>query len=351
MAQEKSADQTEKPTAKRLRDARKEGQVHRSQDLSRTVLIAIWLLMFWFLGRYLYNRIDAAMQAMFRDIPHATPEVLVDALFRGSALFLQALAPFLVVAALTAAMVEFLQVGGLFAIKRITPQLQRLDPMQGLKRIFSQESLVEVVKSVVKTLALVGIVTWVTLLTLDQYLTFPYGRAADVLKVHSQAVLWVAIWVVFVFLFISVLDAFYQRYAFIKNLKMSRRDVRQERKDTEGDQEMKGKRKELHQEWSEQNMLAAVRSANVVVTNPTHVAVALHYDPDETDLPVVVAKGEDHQARLIRAEAEQAGVPVMQDIELARGLHESIEVDGYIAPEFFQAVAELLRWAEGVREP
>ena len=184
---------------------------------------------------------------------------------------------------------------------------------------------------------------------MDQFLLLPFGQPAAIAAAHWQGMLRICIWVAFIFFFVSAMDAFYQRFAYVRKLRMSRRDIRQELKDSEGDPYVKGRRRQLHQEWAQRNMLAAVRQSNVVVTNPTHIAVALTYEAGKTDLPIVAAKGEDYEAELIRKEAEQAGVPILQNIPLARGLHENIEVEDYITAEFFEAVAEVLRWAESMR--
>lgn len=130
---------------------------------------------------------------------------------------------------------------------------------------------------------------------------------------------------------------------------MSHRDIRQEHKNSEGDPMLKSKRRQLHQEWSQENMLGSVRNANVVVTNPTHYAVAIYYEKGKTDLPMVTAKGEDHLARLIREAAQEAGVPIMENVDLARALYRDIAVEHYISNEFFEAVAQLLHWAESVK--
>lgn len=349
MAQQKNADQTEKPTPKRLKDARKQGQVHRSQDLTKTVSILVWLLMFWLMGGYLLAHIIDVFALAFGHMGTTDPSQLLADLRAAALLFLRGLLPFLIIASVIGLIVEFLQVGPVLALERVKPKLSHLNPAEGLKRVFSQENLVEVVKAVLKTVAMFGIVLAVALSLMDQYLALAHGEPADMLQVYWHGVVWIAVWTVFVFFFISVVDAVYQRFAFMKNLMMSRRDVRQEQRDTEGDPHVKGKRKELHREWSQQNMVAAVRSSNVVVTNPTHIAVALYYDRDETDLPVVTAKGEDYDAQLMREAAEEADVPIMQNVELARGLHDKVEVEHYISEEFFEAVAEVLYWAENVQ--
>jgi type III secretion protein U len=245
---------------------------------------------------------------------------------------------------------EFLQVRALFVLKRVIPQSSRLNPVEGLKRIFSQENLVEVLKSLFKTTALVLIFVVVLLRLLPEILRLPLGRPADVGAAHWHVLQWVGIWTVCVFFLLGVLDAAYQRFMLMKRLRMSRRDIRQELRDTEGDPYIKQHRRQLHLDWAQRNMLAAVRNANAVVVNPEHIAVAVLYEPDTTALPVVCAKGEDYEAQLIREAAEEAGVPIMRNVELARALHEHIGVDEYITSEFFQAIAELLRWAESVRQ-
>jgi type III secretion protein U len=238
----------------------------------------------------------------------------------------------------------------LFAPRRLIPRGERLNPVEGIGRMFSEENLVEVVKSILKTAALIGIFVLVLLRMLPEILRLPFGDVHDIGTAHWHTLMWVGIWTVCVFALIAATDALYQQFAFIKRMRMSRRDIKREMRDTEGDPFVKGRRRQLHQEWAQQNMLQAVRKSNAVVVNPEHIAVAILYEPGTTELPMVSAKGEDYEAQLIRAAAEQAGIPIMRNVELARGLHEAVGVDEYIRAEFFQAVAELLRWAESVRQ-
>jgi type III secretion protein U len=243
---------------------------------------------------------------------------------------------------------EFLQVGVVFAPKRVTPKMDHLNPAEGIKRMFSRDNLVELVKSVFKTAALIGIFAVVLLRLLPEVIRLPLGSPRDVAAAHWHVLMWVGIWTICVFVAVSALDTMYQQFSFTKRHMMSRRDIKQEVKESEGDPMIKQRRSQLHQEWAQQNMLEAVRKSNAVVVNPEHIAVAILYEPGSTELPVVSAKGEDYEAQLIREAAEQAGVPIMRNVELARGLHENVGLDQYISPEFFQAVAELLRWAESM---
>lgn len=349
MAQQKGADQTERPTPKRLKDARKDGEVSKSRELTSTVLVLVWLAVFWMLLPWMASRLVALFESLF--VAVGRPDQISAAQFSALALetVLWLTIPLLGLALLAGLAIEFLQVGGLFVPKRVQPKLSHLDPVQGIKRMFTLENLVELLKSVLKTVALLAILAWVLSRLFDQYLKLPYGDVDDLAAAMWSGIKWTGIWVVFVFFFVSVLDSVYQRGLFIKNLKMSRRDIRQETKDSEGDPMVKGKRRQLHQEWSQQNTLSAVRQSSVVVTNPTHIAVALRYQPGDTELPVVMAKGEDYDAELIREAAREAGVPIMENVDLARGLNERLAVDDYITSEFFEAVAEVLRWAENLK--
>jgi type III secretion protein U len=348
--QKDSADKTEKPTAKRLRDARKKGDIAKSRELTSTVAILGWLGLIGLMMPTIFRRIDALFKLVLQSIGRPFKEVIGDISAAALDVSLAILLPLLVGASLLALFTEFLQVGPIVAPSRVKPDVARLNPVEGIKRMFSQENLIEVLKALVKTGALVGIllaVLFSQLGTIIKLTTAPPGAMG---KAYAHATLVLAAWVIFVFFFVSVLDASYQRFAYIKRLRMSRRDIRREHKDEEGDPQIKGRRRQLHQEWANRNLVEAVKTANVVVTNPTHVAVAILYTPGETLVPVVAAKGEDHVAKIIRDAAEEAGIPIMQNIDLARGLYERAEIDEFIPVEFFEAVAELLRWADAIKK-
>lgn len=350
MAKQQGAEQTEKPTPKRLRDARRDGDVARSKELTSTVLVLCWLVIAWLAGPVISRQLEGLFQLSLDAVSHVGRDPVPPLWPEAFRTLLIVCIPLGLAAATLGLLTEFLQVGALFAPKRVVPKAERLNPAEGVKRMFSTENLVEVLKSVLKTAALIGIFVAVMLRCLPEILRLSGGTARDMAAAHWHALEWLGIWTVCVFLLVSVLDTLYQRYAFVKRLQMSRREIRQEMRDTEGDPMVKGRRRQLHQEWAQQNMLEAVRKSNAVVVNPEHIAVAILYEPGSTDLPVVSAKGEDYEAQLIREAAEQAGVPIMRNVELARGLHENVGLDEYISPEFFQAVAELLRWAESIRQ-
>jgi len=349
MAEEDSGNRTEKPTPQRLKKARKEGDVSKSRELTSTVLVMVWLVLIWLLLPMCEQRLAALVDASIGAINQPFEIALSAVGAQAIDAMLWLCVPLLLGAVFTATLADFLQIGPVLAFKKVKPDLKHINPTSGIKRIFSKDNLVEVIKAIVKSGALIGIFVLVLMQLLPQFAAQPYAEPPAMGALTWTGVTRIGMWVVFVFFFISVLDAFYQRYSFTKKMRMSIRDIRQETKENEGDPYIKSRRRQLHQEWAQQNMLASVRRSSVVVTNPTHVAVALYYEPGETDLPVVTAKGEDYEAKLIREAAEEAGVPIMRNIELARGLYERAERDDYLPSEFFEAVAELLRWAEEVR--
>lgn len=346
---DQGADKTEKPTPKKIRDARKEGNVAKSKELTSTVLVLGWIAGAWMLMGFMHARITALFDQSLEAVGSPFLETLPRLGYLAFQTLLWLTVPLMVLAMLLAAVTEFLQVGPIASMKKLTPNLDKLNPAEGVKKMFSMDNLVELVKSVLKSAALLGIGYLVLRGMLEGLLKLPYATPAAMGSAIWHALKWIVIWTVAVFFFVSALDVWYQKFSYIKKLKMSRRDIKQEVKENEGDPYVKQRRKQLHQEWSQQNMLSSVRKSSVVVTNPTHIAVALQYEHGETDLPVVVAKGEGHFAEMIKQAAEEAGVPILQNVPLARGLNEKVELDDYIGSEFFDAVAEVLHWAEGVR--
>ncbi len=348
-SKDQGADKTEKPTPKRIRDARKEGNVSKSKDLSSTVLTIAWLAGAWLLMGTMHERISLLFNQSLRAIQLPFRQALLETSAIAFETLLWLTLPLLAMAALLGVAIEFLQVGPIATMKKVAPTLDKMNPVEGIKKMFSLDNLVELIKSIVKSAALMGIGWYVLWKMMPDLLLLPLGSPGQMGSAIWHALVRIGVWTIAVFFFVSALDVWYQKFSYTKNLRMSRRDIKQEVKENEGDPYIKSRRRQLHQEWAQQNMLSAVRGSNVVVTNPTHIAVALRYELGDTDLPVVVAKGEGSLAEEIRQAAEEAGVPILQNIPLARGLHEKVALDDYVDGEFFDAVAEVLFWAEGVR--
>jgi type III secretion protein U len=352
VSQDDSADKTEKPTPKKLRDARKRGDVPKSKDLSSTVGTLVWLLMMAALlplfRQELSELIDRVFVAMTMrgNIHDVVVPVVMDSV---RVMLVVGVAPALL-AGVIGTLVEFLQVRGVFTFEKVTPDLKHLNPVEGVKKMFSVENVIEVVKSIIKAVLIISLFIVLTRMYANDMFLLSTTDPRQVGGLWWRISMVFVIWTLVFFLLLSLGDAMLQQYNYIKKLRMSRRDIKQEFREDEGDPYIKQKRKQLHQEWAQQNMKAGVRRANVVVTNPTHLAVAIYYEKGETVVPIVTAKGEDEMARVIRETAEEEGIPMLRNVDLARALYAEVEMDDYVPRELFEAIAQVLIWAREVRD-
>ncbi|MCM5678279.1 type III secretion system export apparatus subunit SctU [Schlegelella sp. S2-27] len=352
-------DKTEKPTPKRLQEARKKGQVAKSREVTSTFQLVVVLAF----GAAVSAGLGARLGALTEQVLALVPTGAADGRFITSLrsigwLSLEMLLWLTAIAALPVAaagwLAEYLQAGPVLSFEKIKPKLEHLNPAEGIKRMFTMDNLVEVVKAVFKT-ALLGLIGWLVLrAALADIVSL--ARRADLASVAALGpALWDVTlrtlgWTVGVFALVSMLDAAYQHHSFIKKLRMSRRDIQQEVKDNEGDPHIKAQRRQAHEEWSQRNAVEAVRAANVLVVNPTHVAIALDYDRETCPVPSVAAKGEDHVARAMREAAEDAGVPIVRNVDLARDLLARTNVGDAVPPDLFEIVAEVILWAREARQ-
>jgi type III secretion protein U len=346
-------DKTEKPTPKKLQDARKKGNVAKSKDLTSTLELFVWFLLFALAMGYASNVLMRLTETALASIgqPFAGAAGAVGELAWHALLALTALA--LLPVALVGIVVEYLQAGPVFAMDKLKPKAENLNPVEGVKRMFSMDNLIELVKSIAKTALLLGI-GWLVLLaampSLGKLLGVEGGSVAVVGTALWEVTRSTLVWTVALFVLVALLDATWQRHSFTKKMRMSLRDIRQENKESEGDPYIKQSRRQAHEEWSQRNAQQAARQANVLVVNPTHVAIAIDYDRDSCPVPTLSAKGEDHVARAMREAAEEAGVPIVRNVELARTLLARGEVDEIVPQDLFDIVAEVILWAKEVRE-
>lgn len=343
-------DKTEKPTPKRLSDARKKGDVPKSKDVTSTVVLGAWVLLGLMVAGVTLDRLGGLFDEIFavidRPFAQAWP---IAGMAAGRALVIIT-ATLLLPVAIVGVLAEFAQVGPVFTLEKMSPKMSHMNPGEGLKRMFNTDNLFEVVKSLAKTVLLV-VLTWiVAAAAFDKLMAVPTGEADGALAAYGGLTFQLLAGTVAVFLFVSMLDYAYQKFSFTKKMRMSRRDIRQEMKDSEGDPHVKAHRRQLHQEWAQQNAVQAARDASVLVVNPTHIACALAYDPAEHAVPVLLGKGEGLIAQAMREAAEAQGVPIIRNVELARALRDKVAVDDIIPQDLFAAVAEVILWARRLRE-
>jgi flagellar biosynthetic protein FlhB len=337
---------TEKATPKKRQEARKKGQVARSQDINGAVVMLASVLALSAFGPGMYRRMAEAMVGILDLIkdPSIVDRKSIGELFMttGGHAFAGA-APVVLVCALAGLAASVLQVGFKPSVQALKPDFKKLNPLTGLKNLFSPNSVVEAVKSTLKIVAVGAIVAIALFPKLDEMAGL-VGMPADAfLPTLATLILQIAQRAALAYLAIAAADFFWQRYRFEKNLKMDKEEVKQEYKGQELPNEVKSAQRRRAMELARARMMDAVPTADVVVTNPTHFSVALRYDSDNP-APLVVAKGTDHLALRIRRTAADHGVMVVPDPPLARALYASVEVGRMIPEEMFAAVAQLLAY-------
>ncbi len=345
-----SGEKTEQPTPKKLRDARMKGQVAMSKDVVSTALLLsqmATLLLFW---RWYFDALQELVilpgTFMDQEFDQALPAITTAVV--GAAIKLSL--PILAVTLLVAIFANIAQVGPLLVTEPVKPDLKKLDPISKLKQMFSMKNLFEFGKSSLKVCFLSALLYWMIRESVGPLMHVPSGGMTAVLTALITLLWKLALFTGFAYLLFAVADFTFQKYQHAKGLRMSKDEVKREYKEAEGDPTIKGKRKQLHQEMVMSDTDERVKKSSVVVTNPTHVAVALYYAPGETKLPIVLAKGEDLRAAAIRKVAQEHGIPMMRNVPLARALYASVAVEQYIPSELIDPVAEVLRWVRQLEQ-
>lgn len=344
-------DKTEEPTSKKIDDTRSKGQVGKSQELTHAAsLIVLFVLLMVFGGNlaegflgmfnWSYDRLIPDLIAVERS--GLTLNTSMGLFTEVSTQMFFMAAPFLLIGFFVAALVTAIQFKFKISTEPLKPKLSKLNPASGFKRIFSTQSLFNLGLSIVK-LALIFIIAYVTISDhlMELYLMYELDiRSAVSLVV--DIILNTGLRISFVYLVVGVADFAYQKYKFKKDIKMTKQEVKDEYKDAEGDPQIKGQIKQRMREASNRRMMSAVPQADVVITNPTHIAVALKYDAEVANAPILVAKGEQFMAQRIKDAAKESNVPVIENKPLARMLFTTVDVGEQIPPELYTAVAEIL---------
>ncbi|MBQ3030299.1 MAG: flagellar biosynthesis protein FlhB [Agathobacter sp.] len=343
-------EKTEPATQKKLDDARKEGKVARSKDLTEGfALVVLFLLLKIFIG-YIGERMiglfdnTIGRMAEFERVNRAgLSTVAVSSLLMNALTeILLIIWPFLVFGFAIAFLISVYQVGWKVSTKTMEPKLSKFNPINGFKRIFSKDSLFELVKSIFK----VGIIVYITYTSLQEeannlFILYEISLNQAVALV-GEIILDVGLKIAIVFVLIGVVDYFYQRWKFADEMKMTKQEVKDEYKNTEGDPQIKGRIRQKMREASQRRMMQDVPQADVVITNPTHFAVAIKYDAEVSTAPIVVAKGEDFLAQKIKEVAKEHHVQIVENKPLARMLYHNVDIGAEIPPELYQSVAEVL---------
>ena len=348
---------TEEPTAKKLTDARKEGQVAKGKDLTASVMLLVLFMVLRFTVGNIGERIIECFNKNYTligdlfDSMHGEFNMQYSIqVLRTTALdMLLILLPFFAVGFIVAIVIEIVQVKWKPTTKPLKPKLSKFNPINGVKRLFSVKTLVNLLKQIA-ILVIIGIVVYNKL----------KGRMADIYKLYdipltaaiellADIIFDIGTVICVIYLVIGVIDYVYEKRKFKKDMMMTKQEVKDEWKNTEGSPEVKQKQRQKMAEVSRRRMMQAVPEADVVITNPTHFAVALKYEQNKGKAPVVVAKGEDYLAARIKEAARENNVEIVENKPLARMLYYNVELDEEIPPELYQAVAEVLAFVYNIK--
>lgn len=351
MAEDSDLEKTESATPRRLEKAREEGQVARSRELNTFMLLAGGVAGLWFMGGELYRTLTGVIRAgMWFDLRVTKDTAVMTAQAANSAWnALLVLLPIFGILVILAVFSSVSLGGLLFSTKALEPKFERMNPLKGVMRMFSAQTLVELIKTLLKATVIGGISAAVIWAYRDDMLALTYASPTAALVNGMRLVALCSALIVAALLLIVFIDAPWQLYSHHKKLRMSRQDVKQEHKESEGDPHVKGRIRAQQRAMARRRMMSEVPKADVVVTNPTHYAVALKYEDGGTGAPRVVAKGSGLIAARIRMLADEHKVPMFSAPPLARALHEHVELGHEIPVELYKAVAEVLAWVFQLR--
>jgi flagellar biosynthetic protein FlhB len=342
-----SGEKTEKATPKKRRDARERGQVLKSTEVNTafccivmfTLLLLIWPSVTVQMADVFTDFLSPSLLSRGGELSQQTAIIVFT---RAAVSVGKIMLPIMGTALAAGIVINLLQVGFLFTTKTLSPKLDRISPLKGFSRIFSTRTLTELVKSILK----VTVMGYIAYTSYRALLTeFPNYIGADIYDMFlgmTNTAFMIALKMAAAFALIAAGDYLFQWWKFEKDMRMTKQEVKDEYKMTEGDPQIKGKIRQKQRQMSAMRMMAQVPTADVVITNPTHFAVALKYEDGVSDAPVVVAKGQDFIARKIKQTAAEHGIEIVENKMLARALCESCELGDVIPQEFYQVVADIL---------
>ena len=352
MAEETSSgERTESPSAKRRADFRKKGQVAQSREVQTAAMFTLLLLFWMAFAPTFWGSLQELVAAIWKssgEYAVTTPSLMQLAYHLGASLAV-ILAPLFAIALVIGFFSTFLQIGWLFTTEPLMPDFSKLDPIKGMARFFSKRSLLEIVKSLMK----VSLIGWVAFKTVandfDKALLLGEMPVVDTIHYLGSITALVMAKVAGIMIVLAILDFGFVKWEMEEKMKMTKQEIKEEMKETEGDPHIKSKIRSIQQQMARRRMMAAVPTADVVITNPTHIAVALKYEAGQMDAPVVLAKGQDLIAEKIREIAREHDIPLVENPPVARLLHSRVEIGQPIPDELFRAVAEILAYVYSLK--
>ena len=345
MAGGSSQDKTEQPTGKKLEDARQKGNVAQSKEIPSVLILSGSIGVLFFGGSWMLGRLTDTMRGMYQragtlNMVSETMHTLLWEVFLNSVVILL---PLMLVVMTAGVLGNVAQFGFLFTGEKLTPNLAKLNPISGIKKLFSLRSLVELAKSIIKLVIISGVAYIVLKRYLDQIPGIMQLSVGNILKFIGQVSFQVSLYTCLVLFLMAVLDFAYTKWQHHQDLKMTKQEVKDEYKQREGDPSVKARIKSVQREMARQRMMEAVPDATVVITNPTHLAIAIKYE-EGMQAPTVVAKGAGFVAQKIRSIALENDIPTVENKPLARTMFKITEIGDFIPADLYRAVAEILAY-------
>lgn len=346
-------ERTEPATPKRRRDAREKGQVAKSRELVTSLIILVSFLGLKLLSKLLYGDLLLTVQQFLSFSKNMDDIYRIDSLMqiyiKCLFVFLKVVGPILLLVALVAFISNYLQVGFMFTIKPLAPNFNKINPIEGFKRIFSKQAAAEFLKSVFK-IALIGYIVYDYFMKNYHIIPELIGMSIqEAVSFIGNIIVNIGIRAGLILLILSVFDYVFQYLEFEKSIKMSKQEIKEEYKQTEGDPLIKGKIREKQRQMALHRMMAEVPKSDVIITNPTHFAVAIRYDAAVSDAPIVLAKGKDLIAQKIKDTAKENNIPIVENKPLAQALYKGVDIGGRIPAELYKAVAEVLAFVYSLK--
>lgn len=343
---ESAQDKTEEPTAQKLKKAREDGQVARSTELPAAVIVIGSFIVLMLSGGWVISRLSTVFaQGFVFDRQLIEKPLLLPAHFGEQMLAAFVLVLPIVAFTMVGAIVASGMTGGyLFSFKAVMPKGSKLNPMSGLKRIFGTHALVELGKAILKFVLVATVLWWSLMANMDSLVQIGQMGLEPALDAAGNMILQSGLWVALSLAVIAMIDVPWQKHSFTKKMRMTKQEVKDEFKQMEGSPEVKAQIRRRQREMANSRMMDRVKDADVVITNPEHFAVALEYDPTGDGAPIMVAKGSDHMAALIRAEAKTHGIHLFEAAPLARAIYFTTEVEQQVPEDLYHAVAQVIAY-------
>jgi type III secretion protein U len=346
------AEKTEKATPKKLRDARKKGQVAKSQDFPSAFTFVTSIAATLFMTKYLFQQMAGFMVATFQSIGGTGDfsSKIAGILAQSLQVILESSVPIAVVTAMIGVLVTFLVVGPVFSSEVLKIDLKRLNPVTNIKNMFKLKTWIELIKSILKITVAMILIYSVVYNSIPEIVSTAGIPILGAAQVFSDFLIKVIIRVGIFFIIIAMFDLAFQKYNFGKEMKMEKFEVKQEFKDTEGDPHVKSRRRQTAHEIAYQEGPVSARRARAIITNPIHLAVAIEYDEEKEPAPKIITMGQGIVADQIIKFGQEAGVPIMRNVNLAQILFQKGKIGDYIPEETYEAMAEILQWLKRLKE-